>query len=901
MFRSLKPLAAWSTRIACVLLVSSLLPASLAFAHGFALMPPMAHAREDHAMTPIGFGEALVAGGYEGTPVVPLASAEIFDPFQNAWRPAASMTRARVLFRLTLLPDGRALATGGQSPSATATTEIYDPVLDTWTPAAPMSTARLQHTATLLSSGDVLVCGGFQTSTLLSSCERFDPASGTWHAAASMLRADGNKIATLLPSGQVLMVNNLNALVEIYDPVADTWTQAASMPEARESYTAALLPSGRLLVIGGRVGAPISNTAIIYDPASNTWTPTATMAARRAGGVAIALPNGDILAAGGNTTPPDAEIFDVATETWRPAGEMLVDRGLPTASLVDPGDALIAGGLDPTHGTPLAITERYVAGAETFLDVTTTPDPSQVGEPYTVTVAASAPVGTPTGTVVVSDPFGATCGPVPLVDGVATCELVAMSDGPHWLTAAYTPDSVYFEASTGEAPHDVVEADTHLAIVSHDPEPSVAGQPITITVDFGVTPPGTGTPHGSIFVDDGSELCFIDEGETSCVLTPSVPGPLTITASYGGDGDFNPSSDSVVHHVNQLPLADGDLYAALEDVPLTIDAANGVLANDTDPDGDSLFVVTVGSVPVDGIGGVVDLAADGSFTFEPVPDSNGEATFVYAVSDGLEESFATVTIAVGAVNDPPDLALAADPAFPAGGARTETIAEFATVTSFGPPDESGQSVLAWPVRTVVDADGVLAGTPSIALDGTLTVPLSGHGGAALIGVTLEDDGGTENGGQDTSAERTFTITVAPGADLSVSIDDGTGFAIGGDPLLYAIVVRNAGPDAADGAHVQETLSSNLVDVTWTCTASNGASCAPSGSGAIDDRASLPAGATATYTLTATVVADPEASVSNDVRVIAPESVTDFNAANNEASDWDVTGLFADGFESAPTR
>jgi len=194
--------------------------------------------------------------------------------------------------------------------------------------------------------------------------------------------------------------------------------------------------------------------------------------------------------------------------------------------------------------------------------------------------------------------------------------------------------------------------------------------------------------------------------------------------------------------------------------------------------------------------------------------------------------------------------------------------------------------------------GVLVGDPAIALDGTLSYTLSGHEGTATFAVRLQDDGGVANGGNDTSPEQTFTITVATGTDLSIAIDDGTAFAVGGDPLLYMITVRNLGPENASGAHVLDVLPSNLVDATWTCTPSAGASCAASGSGGIDDHVDMPSGATLVYELTATVLADPEMAVENFVSVAAPAGVTDFNPANDSAADIDAAGIFADGFDTA---
>jgi uncharacterized repeat protein (TIGR01451 family) len=372
-----------------------------------------------------------------------------------------------------------------------------------------------------------------------------------------------------------------------------------------------------------------------------------------------------------------------------------------------------------------------------------------------------------------------------------------------------------------------------------------------------------------------------------------------LEADFLANADFDFSVVVGSHRVNEQPTAVFDAYTLLEDHPLAVNAADGVLANDSDLDGDPLTLVDPGPRTATGIGGTVVLAADGSFTYTPPADANGTADFVYTISDGLETAQGEVILTVGAVNDPPTFALAASPVFAAGTTGTETTPAFATMTSAG-PGESDQP-LAWHVRLVSDPSSVLSGAATIALDGTLTTPLSGHGGTATLAVALQDDGGTDNGGEDTSAEQTFTVTVGHGTDLSVAIEDDTAFVAGGDPIAYRVTVRNNGPENASGARVRVTLSANLIDAAWTCDAGAGASCTAGGNGEIDDLAGIPPGAAVIYTLTASTVALPEFPAGLDATVTAPSGLTDLNPLNDSASDVDTVGIFADGFDTPETR
>lgn len=93
---------------------------------------------------------------------------------------------------------------------------------------------------------------------------------------------------------------------------------------------------------------------------------------------------------------------------------------------------------------------------------------------------------------------------------------------------------------------------------------------------------------------------------------------------------------------NAAPVANDDSYTATTGVTLTVPAP-GVLADDSDADGDSLRAILV-----DGGGnGSLDLNSDGSFTYKSGGSFTGTRTFTYRASDGIASSnTATVTITV---------------------------------------------------------------------------------------------------------------------------------------------------------------------------------------------------------------------------------------------------------------
>ena len=61
--------------------------------------------------------------------------------------------------------------------------------------------------------------------------------------------------------------------------------------------------------------------------------------------------------------------------------------------------------------------------------------------------------------------------------------------------------------------------------------------------------------------------------------------------------------------------------------------------------------------------------------------------------------------------------------------------------------------------------------PAVAANGTLTyTPAADTIGTATVTVELQDNGGTANGGVDTSAQQTFTITVNPPGNVDPVAD-----------------------------------------------------------------------------------------------------------------------------------
>ncbi|MFJ3880516.1 hypothetical protein ACIPW5_24025 [Streptomyces sp. NPDC090077] len=126
------------------------------------------------------------------------------------------------------------------------------------------------------------------------------------------------------------------------------------------------------------------------------------------------------------------------------------------------------------------------------------------------------------------------------------------------------------------------------------------------------------------------------------------------------------------------------------------------------------------------------------------------------------------------------------------------------------------------------------------------------------------------------------------ADLKVVKSTAQSTVPAGDPVTYTVTVSNSQANDVTGAVVRDTVP-GLTDVTWTCKAGTGGTCATaSGSGStLDTKADLKRGGSVTYTVTGRAPAQP-ASLSNTATVTAPADRTDTNPADNTSTASDVT-------------
>ena len=222
------------------------------------------------------------------------------------------------------------------------------------------------------------------------------------------------------------------------------------------------------------------------------------------------------------------------------------------------------------------------------------------------------------------------------------------------------------------------------------------------------------------------------------------------------------------------------------------------------------------------------ISTTGVLTYTPAADANGTATITMTLSDGggtanggIDTSAAQMfTITVNSVNDAPSFTKGPDQTV-LEDSGPQMVNPWATAISAGPTDEAGQT-LTFNITSNTNT-GLFSAGPTISPTGVLTyTPVAGASGSATITLTLSDDGGTANGGVDTSAPpQTFTITVSMVDDPPVAVDDGATVAEEAAATTIPVLANDTDSDAGPisiGSVTQPTngtVVNNGTNVSYT--------------------------------------------------------------------------------------
>lgn len=300
---------------------------------------------------------------------------------------------------------------------------------------------------------------------------------------------------------------------------------------------------------------------------------------------------------------------------------------------------------------------------------------------------------------------------------------------------------------------------------------------VTQALTFNVT----GNTNPTLF----SAAPAIDAATGTLTFTPAADAngsaSITVTLSDDGgtaDGGVDTSAPQTftitVTAVNDAPsFIPGAPVSVLENAGAqTLAWATAINAGPANEAGQTVaFAITANSNPALFSVGPV-LAADGTLSFTPAANTSGSADLTVVLSDnggtangGIDATTPiTLSITVLDVNAAPSFVAGSSPMVNED-AGAQTIVGWATAIDDG--DAGATQVLTFNI-TGNSNPTLFAAGPAVAANGTLTfTPAANANGAASITLTLSDDGGTANGGSDTSAPQTFSIAVAPVNDAPV--------------------------------------------------------------------------------------------------------------------------------------
>ncbi|MEC7765239.1 MAG: Ig-like domain-containing protein [Pseudomonadota bacterium] len=458
------------------------------------------------------------------------------------------------------------------------------------------------------------------------------------------------------------------------------------------------------------------------DPDGDGFTVTGF--GQGANGTVSTGPNGTL------TYTPDTDFTGIDTFTYTITDNL---------GATDTATVTVSVGMGPMNSVD-AVDDNYTIDEDTTLIVDLTANDSDPeGDDFTVTG-----VGTPSNGTATLNPDGTvTYRPNQDYTGTDTFTYTVTDENGATDTATVTVSMTPVnDAPDAEDDVRVIDEDTTLTFDPRVNDEDPDGDPLTI-INVGTATNGTVTDNGdgTVSYTPNADYVGTDTFEYTISDGNGETDTATITVVVQGDGGNQNTTDAV-----------DDGFATAVNTAV----AGNVLANDTDPEGDTQSVTS----NTDPSNGTVVVNADGTFTYTPDADFTGQDTFTYTITDdqGATDT-ATVTISVG-VDAPP---VANDDTANVPINSTVTIDVLANDTD-PDGDDANLTVIAATASegsVVINPDGTLTYTPTV--DGYVTVDY-----------TIQD----EDGLTDTA---TVTILVNDGIVEGTTGDDLIDTNYTGDP------------------------------------------------------------------------------------------------------------------------
>ena len=410
----------------------------------------------------------------------------------------------------------------------------------------------------------------------------------------------------------------------------------------------------------------------------------------------------------------------------------------------------------------------------------------------------------------------------------------AVSSGFDWAIANPAPTAANDAATTAE------DSPVRIVVLANDVDPD--GDPLSVVA--------ANAGHGSVVVNADGTLSYTPDRDFN------GNDVIVYTISDGQGGTASASVLVTITPVQDVPRAVDDRATVAQDQAVDIP----LLANDSDPDGDPLTLVSATAAS-----GSVVINPDGTLRYVPVAGFVGTDVIRYTIDDGQGgTATASVAVTVTAVNHAP---IAQADAVRTNEDSPVTIAVLANDSDQDRDPLSVTDVGATHGGVIVNADGTLTYTPDANYSGTDTIRYTiadGRGGTATADVTV-----TIDPVNDAPVQVGSLPDRSAGDGATIGYPTAAAFAdIDGDTLTYAATGLPAGLsiDATTG------IISGTID--------RGASQVGGGRYGVTVTARDPSGATAmqgftlTTTNTAPIARDDSARTDRDVGVVIPVLAND---------------------------
>ena len=341
----------------------------------------------------------------------------------------------------------------------------------------------------------------------------------------------------------------------------------------------------------------------------------------------------------------------------------------------------------------------------------------------------------------------------------------------------------------------------------------------------------------SIYLTPGNlDATSNDSGANWALSATGTDGAFTSTAAgvwnapevgspgvVGGSGGANnaPVLSATLASTTYTDTASDDTFTDATGSLSTTDpdvgdsATYGITDGTDNGDGTVSKIGTYGTLTVD--------QASGAYTFTPDDGAiegltaDTSEVFNLTVTDGAGASDSeTLTINLTGVNDAPSFTKGINQTV-LEDAGAQTVTGWATAIQAGPANEANQNLI---FKVSNDNNPLFAVQPAIdSTTGNLTyTPAPDANGSATVTVTLSDDGGTANGGADTSSQETFVIGVNSVNDTPQAVDDYLE-QTSKENEIYAIAFASLlandrpGPDNESAENLTITAVSNAIGGT----------------------------------------------------------------------------------------